>query len=773
MTSRPFSQAPYVCRPLLYYCLLMRTTILILSFSGMVFSSGTAFSQVTFQQIPGLAFFNDQGYLNGVSWVDVDNDDDLDVCVTGSGGVFPNFTNISAIFINNGNETFTNTGLFNSSQNNPMRHGWADYDNDNDLDLYIGATWNNNGINQLWKNNNAINFGLTPNSGATPNNSQPYEGTVSWADYNNDGWADLFLPRWNNLKNVLYKNNGNSTFTEVTTGALVNDLAWTSGGFWGDYDNDRDQDLFVVNYQIGPTAPGNNDLFRNNGDGTFTKMTNAGQVVTLPQNGRSANWVDVNNDGWLDLFVCNQFGQDLLHVNNGNGTFATQVIGATNHTSWSSNWGDYDNDGDQDLITIGFWSTDSRFWENDGQGNLTDVTAQHPNIFPTQTNGSNSNGIVWVDYNRDGWLDLHITQPDMSPDRFYENEKTTCRSWLEVKCLGIQSNHAAIGTTLRARAEIGGHPVWQMRQISAQTAATGTNPMLQHFGFDDAAIIDSLVVEWPSGNTCVFTQVSVNQIIDIREDCSIRVSQAAPPLPGSLTTLAVCLPSSDYQLTPAVPGGVWFASCDTCITSSGVLHTQDLSAGEYLIKYQQGGICGGTLDSFLVQLLPSPSLVLSSDTTVDEGIKLLLSASGAQDYTWMPGHGLSCINCPNPVFTADSTTTFLVTGQDVNGCSATDSLVVTVIPEPTFEMPNAFTPNGDGNNDVFGPAFKGEVFSQYHLRIYARWGALVFESNASDKGWNGRQGDADLPSDVYVYMFDYQLINGNSGQKKGEVSLLR
>ncbi len=732
-----------------------------------------ASAQVTFQQIPGLAFFDDQGYLNGVSWVDVDNDDDLDVCVTGSGGTFPNFTNISAIYINNGNETFTNTGLLNSSQNNPMRHGWSDYDNDGDLDLYIAATWNSNGINQLWKNNNTVNFALTPNSGATPNNAQPYEGTVSWADYNNDGWADLFIPRWNNLKNKLYRSNGNSTFSEVTVGAIVNDLAWASGGFWGDYDNDRDQDLFVVNYQIGASAPGNNDLFRNNGDGTFTKNTTAGQAVTIQQNGRSANWADVNNDGFIDLFVCNQFGQDLLHINKGDGTFSTQFIGGTNHTSWSSNWGDYDNDGDLDLITIGFWGTDSRFWENDGLGNLTDVTNNHPNIFPAQTSGSNSNGIVWVDYNRDGWLDLHITQPDALPDHFYENEKTTCRSWLEIKCIGIESNRAAIGTTLRAKALVGGTPVWQMRQVSAQTAATGTNPMLQHFGFDDAAVVDSLVVEWPSGQTCVFTQVAVNQIIDISENCTIKITQVAPILPGNSQTTTVCLPANDTLQLASSAGGTWSASCGACVNANGIFDPQNLTAGEYLVRHVQGDICSATADTFWVQLVPPPILMLSADTTVNFGKEVTLMASGAQNYQWQPNGSLSCANCANPVFTADTTTVFTATGQDANGCSATDSLIVTVLPEIKFNIPNAFTPNGDGSNDVFRPAFKGDIFEIYHLRIFTRWGDLIFESNSPTSGWNGMLEDDPLPSDVYVFVFNYRLSDGRSGLEKGDVTLLR
>ncbi len=732
-------------------------------------------AQVTFQQIPGLAFFDSQGYLNGVSWVDVDNDNDLDVCVTGAGGTFPNFTNISGIFLNNGNETFTNTGLLNSNQKNAMRHGWADYNNDGNLDLYIGATWNSNGINELWTNNGGLSLTLTPSTGATPNVAQPYEGTVSWVDFNNDGWVDLFVPRWNDLKNKLYRNNGNSTFSEVTTGAIVNDLAWTSGGFWGDYDNDRDQDLFVVNYQIGATAAGNNHLFRNNGDGTFTKNTTAGQVVTIKQNGRSANWVDVNNDGFLDLFVCNQFGQDLLHLNNGDGTFTTQFIGSTNHTSWSSNWGDYDNDGDQDLVTIGFWSTDSQFWENDGQGNLTDVTNDHPNIFPTETNGSNSNGIIWVDYNRDGWLDLHITQPDLSPDRFYENEKVNCRSWLEIKCIGEESNRAAIGTTLRAKALLGGIPVWQMRQISAQTAATGTNPMLQHFGFDDAGQVDSLVVEWPSGETCVFTQVGVNQIIDIKEDCTFNITQGAPALPGTLQNGSICPPfSGTLQYQPPSPaGGTWTASCGDCINAAGLFNLQNLSAGTYLLRYQQGGICGGTADTFLVNLVELASLELSMDTTVYAGEKVQLGVSGAIIYSWQPSESLSCTNCPDPVFTADTTTVFVVTASDATSCQSTDSLTVTVLPKLKFDLPNAFTPNGDGSNDVFKPVFKGEVFVDYHLRIYTRWGELIFESLSPSQGWTGILDGEALPSDVYVFVFDYQFKDGRSGQEKGSVSLLR
>lgn len=733
-------------------------------------------SQIMFQPQPTLPFLDSDSYLNGVSWIDVDNDNDLDVCVTGAGGTFPNFVNRSAIFLNDGSGNFNNTMLLNSAQKNPMRHAWADVDNDDDLDLYIGATWNSNGINELWLNNAGANLTLTAGSGSTPNVAQPYEGTVSWADYNNDGWVDLFVPRWNDLKNKLYRNTGNGNFVEVTTGALVNDLAWTSGGFWGDYDNDGDQDIFVVNYQIGPSAPGNNNLFRNNGDGTFTKLTGAGQVLTTTQNARSANWVDVNNDGWLDLFVCHQFGQDMLHLNNGNGTFTSKVVGALNHTSWSSNWGDFDNDGDQDLVSIGFWGADSRFWENDGLGNLTDITDSFPVLFPTATNGSNSNGIVWVDYDLDGWLDLHITQPDVSPDHFFKNLGEPCTSWLEIKCIGQESNHTAIGTTIRAKASIQGNSVWQMRQISSQTAATGTNPMWQHFGLGDAALIDSLVLQWPSGKVCVFTNVSANQFLEIKEDCSVKVLKAAPAQQGSTQSIELCLPVSDtLHLNPSSPsGGTWSSNCGNCVDATGVFNAVGLAAGNYYVLYQQGGICDGNIDTFLITLFPQPQVTATGQDTASIGEQVQLGAAGAQSYLWAPAGALSCANCPNPVFTADTTTVFTVVGTDVFGCSNSTTLKVNIRPEIKFDMPNAFTPNGDQANDTFKPVFKGNIFLDYRLAIYDRWGERVFDSYLPNEGWDGRLfGSVPLESDVYVYVLVYALTNGEKGMEKGEVTLLR
>ncbi len=734
-----------------------------------MFTAGSLAAQVTFKkELP--AFLDSTAYLNGVSWVDVDNDNDLDVCVTGSRGNFPDFVCANSIYINQGNGMYTNTGLINSQQKNAMRHGWADIDNDGDLDIYIGATWNSNGINELWLNNGGASFTSITSSGSTPNVAQPYEGTVSWADYNNDGWADLFIVRWNDLKNRLFKNNGNGSFTEITTGQLVNDQAWTSGAFWGDFDNDRDQDLYVVNYQKGATAPGVNDLFRNNGDGSFTKVTGAGPVISDAQNSRSANWVDTDNDGLLDLFVCNQFGQDLLHRNLGNGTFDSKPLGPANHTSWSSNWGDIDNDGDQDLITIGFWGYDSQFWLNDGKGNFTDITSSFPEIFPTVTNGSNSNGVVLVDTDIDGWLDIHITQPGPdAADYFYRNQGDKCKSWLEIKLIGTASNSAAIGATIRAKSLINGQSVWQMRQVSAQTSATGQNPLWQHFGFDDAQSIDSLIVEWPSGKTCIFTQVQPNSLFEISEDCEVKILKAVPTKKGTYNTIELCFPSNDTLLNPpSGPGGIWSSDCIGCIDSNGVFKPSVTGMGTVLLLYKNGGLCG-TVDTFGIGIIGPPLLTVDGDTTVLKGNQVQLSAQGAFNIYWEPSIGLSCNACTNPIFTADTTTTFIITGINSIGCQSKDSVRVIVLPELGFEIPNTFTPNDDGRNDLFKAVFKGNIFVEYSLVIYNRWGKEVFSSVQPNEGWDGENS----PSDVYVYLLKFELLNGISGQKKGDVTLLR
>ena len=745
----------------------MKPSVLILSFLIPI----SIFAQPSFQEVVNLPFYDDVGYLRGISWVDVDNDNDLDVCISGLAGIPPNTVNLTAVYENQGNNTFVNNGWITSNQLNAGGHAWADIDNDGDLDGYFAATWNQGGINELWINDGTGAMTMNPSSGATPNTALPYEGTVSWGDYNNDGFVDLHLAVWNNQGNKLYHNNGDGTFSEITNGQIVTDPAWTSGGYWGDYDNDGDLDIYIANYQIG-SDPGANDLLENNGNGTFTKVTGAGAIITDADNTRTANWVDADNNGFLDVFVTNQGSPNRLYLNNGDGTFSAQSIGPSN-TSWSANWGDYDNDGDQDLFVMGFFGSDSKFYENDGSGNLSEITANFPNILPTETNGSNSNGVLFVDYDLDGWLDLHLTQPNTSPDKLFRNEGLDCKSWLKLKCTGSASNRAAIGSTVRAKANVGGMSVWQMRQVSSQTSKPATNPLWLHFGFEESAIIDSLIVEWPSGQVCVFEQVAVNQFIElVEENCTVNTIIDAPPIPGFSQELILCGPTDTLLSPMGGAGGNWSSNCGDCLDDSGLFSSVDLQSGSYQAIYTVGGVCG-SLDTFEIHVDDFPMILTIPDTTILEGDSLVLSTTGATNYTWEPAEGLSCSDCADPEFTGTDTTNYIVTGTTEFGCSNTDTLTIFVIPTPELLLPNAFTPDGDGVNDVFRPVYTEGVFTQYNLVIYNRWGNQVFESQVASQGWDGKADGEDSASDIYVYILEYELSTGERGVSKGDLTLIR
>jgi len=746
--------------------------VLLPLFAGFLFCIASQ-AQISFEDIPGLPFLDDQGYLRGITWVDVDGDNDLDVSVSGVTGTAPDYTNTTAIFINDGAGGFANTGLIASNQADPFGHGWADYDNDGDLDVYYCATHYNGGLNELWRNEGGISFTQITGNGATPDVPQPFEGTVSWGDYDNDGFADLVLATWNNLPERVFHNNGDGTFSADFAIEPAAHPGWTSGCYWADYDNDRDLDLYSVQYQTGPADPAPNILYRNTGDGNFTLHTTAGDVVTDAQNSRSANWVDIDNDGHLDLFVGNQSGQDYIYYNFGGGSFNPhQPLGDPGHTTWSSNWGDIDNDGDQDLFTVGFWGYESKCWRNDGGGVFTDITASFPNIYPLQNSNSRSNAVVLVDYDRDGWLDLHVAQPDAIPDHLYRNLGAGCMSWLEVECIGVQSNRAGIGTVIRAKATIGGTPVWQMRQVSAQTAATGQNPLWQHLGFGDAKIIDSLVVEWPSGLTCVFEKVEVNQLIEIEETCSIQTILSSPPGFAGLDAQAGwCEGSGPIDLFPLLggdpdTGGQW-----TDASFQPVAMPVE-GAGEWY--YLIDGLCPDTA-RVTVTAHPLPVVeIFPGDTTILQGQALQLQATGALTYVWSPADQLSCAECPDPLFTASGSTELIVTGTDEFGCRDTASISIEVpIMDLRFELPNAFTPDGDGVNDTFRPLYEENVFSAFLLRIFNRWGELVFETRDPGAGWDGRKDGEALPSDVFGFHMEYTLLNGTNGSLNGEVTLLR
>ncbi len=173
--------------------------------------------------------------------------------------------------------------------------------------------------------------------------------TCAWGDYDNDGFQDVFVANGNfttGENNFLYRNNGDGTFIKITTGSIVSDGGNSTGASWGDFDNDGDLDLYVTNY-----FTENNFLYRNDGAGTFTKIT-TGEIVNDGGASVGSAWGDYDNDGYLDLFVSNDNNQkESLYMNNGNGTFTKITPGdliTSGGRSPGSCWGDNATDGDLD-----------------------------------------------------------------------------------------------------------------------------------------------------------------------------------------------------------------------------------------------------------------------------------------------------------------------------------------------------------------------------------------------------------------------------------------
>ncbi|MFC1475196.1 FG-GAP repeat domain-containing protein [Candidatus Zixiibacteriota bacterium] len=286
----------------------------------------------------------------GVCWVDYNNDNYLDIYETNAR--YPDMEN-NCLYENNGDGTFTQrTDLSIVNDDNFSTCAiWADYDNDNDLDLFVAA--HRTHPNLFYINNGDGSFTL--------NTSTPVDDNIvgstsaSWIDYNNDGDVDLFVgnstcgscPDYPPYRNFLFKNTG-GVFTEILTGDIVTIEKHTYGTTWCDYDNDGDVDLIDPNYNDEIT-----DLYRNEGDDIFTHIT-TDVITAVTGNGGHSAWADYDNDSDMDLFLGgNTPGTNLLYNNNGDGTFSEAVnngLGLLLNRSDNGSWVDFDNDGDQDIL---------------------------------------------------------------------------------------------------------------------------------------------------------------------------------------------------------------------------------------------------------------------------------------------------------------------------------------------------------------------------------------------------------------------------------------
>jgi hypothetical protein len=328
---------------------------------------------------------------------------------------------------------------------------FIDYDNDGWMDLFVLSGTRLEGApeeatNRLYKNNRDGTFtDVTEKAGLH---------SVSWAcgvcigDYNNDSFDDIFLSRFG--QNSLYRNNGDGTFTDVTKAAgLWNDQPrWGAGCSFVDYDRDGHLDLFVSNYvrfsfeqaaapgqnsscswkgipvECGPRGlqTGKHSLYHNNGDGTFTDVTeHAGMGRAAPSYGMTVVAADFDEDGWPDIYVACDSTPSLLFVNNHDGTFREEGVlrGAAlsddgmEQAGMGLGIGDYDLDGHLDLFKTHFADDANILYHNDGKANFEDATT-------SSRLGVETRYVCWgagiLDLDNDGYPDLFMTTGHVYPE---------------------------------------------------------------------------------------------------------------------------------------------------------------------------------------------------------------------------------------------------------------------------------------------------------------------------------------------------------------------
>jgi hypothetical protein len=506
---------------------------------------------------------------SGLAFFDYDHDGWLDIYLT-NGTLLdahwpPGQAPTSHLYKNNRNGTFTDV----TEKSGLARAGWqtgvcvGDYDNDGWDDLFC-CFW---GHNILFHNNGDGTFTDVTQKAGLRGERVRWGAGSTWLDYDRDGRLDLFvcnyiqldpdkvaadtnpaLCQWKGIPvmcgprglpgdtNILYHNNGDGTFTDVSekAGILKPGPHYSITAVSYDFDNDGWPDIYVA-VDSQPSM-----LFHNNHDGTFTDVAViAGCAYSEnghEQAGMGVGVGDYDCDGWFDIFKTN-FADDTcdLYHNNKDGTFTDATfssgIGVNNqYVAWGCAFIDYDNDGWPDIFQvnghvypeIGGHDIGQEFknprlvYKNLGDGRFKDVSAE---LGPGISEHFSSRGAAFGDYDNDGDIDALILNMSDLPS-LLRNDGGNAKNWIKIKLIGTQCNRTAIGA--RVRVVTGAHV--QMDEVHSGTSVMSQSDLRLHFGVGRAPIVDLIEVKWPTTQKIErFTKVKVNQIMTIREGHGIVI----------------------------------------------------------------------------------------------------------------------------------------------------------------------------------------------------------------------------------------------------------
>ncbi len=471
---------------------------------------------------------NPGGSYTGAAWIDFNNDGLLDL-----------YSCRKSIYKNTGGGNFVKVNTVLNSAVNVLSTSWADYNNDGFIDCYVVSTVSSSSA--LYKNNGDETF-TRITTGAIGDSAYSTGWGCTWGDYNNDGYVDLVIAAANSFGIVyhptrFFHNNGDGTFTKIDSTHFALTLAPYTVPTFSDYDMDGDMDLFIGSGPAGSLARDFN--YRNLLAETslpYLKRLDTGILGTDLVDGQNYSFIDYDNDGDLDAYLTNyRFGTpNNLYRNEGNGYYAKMTsaqagrIASDSGSSLSNTWADFDNDGDLDCYVTNDNSFTTRYYNNNGDGTFTRIDS-----IAVRESGPKY-GAVAGDYDNDGDVDLYVSGAVLTK-ALYENITNNGNKWVNIKCTGVNANRSAIGARVKVKAVINGQPGWQLREVNSQNSFNSMNMLNVHFGLGNATIIDSVVVEWPRGGRQVFTGIAVNTRYNLIEGMSLTTGTGSTGIeqPGS------------------------------------------------------------------------------------------------------------------------------------------------------------------------------------------------------------------------------------------------
>lgn len=459
---------------------------------------------------------------SGISFADYDGDGWLDLFIADAGSS----ESSSSLYRNLGQGRFRNvTGQAGIRGQEPtMASLWGDYDNDGYPDLYLV----NYGPNRLFRNLGDGSFKEVTQQTGTGDSAWGISG--AFVDYDHDGDLDLFVANFSDpaslraggefpeglpgAANKLYRNNGNGTFTDVSLeSGLGREIRRTVAVVCTDFDNSRDVDFYLVN--LG--AP--NQLLRNLRDGTFQDVASRVQAQG-PQGKTSATGADLNKDRFVDFILPAPAGSWLLFNEEG-GRFRSQAIqpqGSPQPSgAWSAQFLDFDNDGDLDLLLVssplfhspGGTPTRSLTLMENRAGRWHDVSSQ-VGLDPYQA--LPLRGVSVADFDNDGDLDLALNVNGSSP-LLLRNDGGNRNHWVSLELKGTNSNKMGIGT----KVEIRSGRIRQKLEHTGSFGILGQNSPRIHFGLGSQSRVELIRLLWPGGVLQSETDQTVNRVLRLEE----------------------------------------------------------------------------------------------------------------------------------------------------------------------------------------------------------------------------------------------------------------